>query len=264
MGVEWWLSDAVKDETAARCQRMNIRTSELRAEVTRLMASLARTPENVELMLDVIRRVQAVDQELVTWIRNLPDLYQFKTVAWIDNVPNGDYANAEAFPGRVDLYRDFWTASVYNMARVCRLVLASITVRCAAWVCSPVDYRTTPEYATAARICVDTITDIVASVPYHLGWHLKQPDVLRKANLSSFACGDETSQKGLAGYFLTWPLTCIKGQDYTTDSQRTWINGRLKYIGDELGIKYAYLLAQVSGCGLGISGCGHCTNSPYR
>ncbi|KAG7105287.1 hypothetical protein HYQ44_016599 [Verticillium longisporum] len=131
------------------------------------------------------------------------------------------------------------------MARVCRLILASVIVRCAAWVCSPVDYRTTPEYASAARTCVDTITDIVASVPYQLGWHLKRPEVMERANLSGFACGVEDALKGLPGYFLTWPLAILHGQDYTTDAQRSWIVGRLKFIGDELGVKYAHLLSQI-------------------
>jgi hypothetical protein len=246
MGVEWWLSDAVKDEFAAECQRLGIKTSELRAEVTRLMSSVARSPENIEIMLDMIKRAQTVDQEVVNWMRNLPEQYQYKTVSWEDNVPNGDYSKAEVFPGRVDLYQDFWTASVWNMARVNRLCLASVIVRSAAWVCSPVDYRTTPEYATAARTCVDTITDIIASVPYHLGWHLKRPDLVQRANASSFACGEEDHQKGLAGYFLTWPLAIVNGQDYTTDAQRVWTIGRLRYIGDEVGVKYAHTLAEVS------------------
>lgn len=250
MGVEWWLDDAVKDEAAAGCQRLMIKSGEIRAEVTRLMTCMARTPENVEIMLSMIRRAQMVDQEVVNWMKNLPEHWNFKTVAWEDHVPNGDYTKAEVFPGRVDLYTDFWIASVWNMARTARLILASLTVRCAAWVCSPVDYRTTPEYATAARICVDTITDIVASVPYHLGWHLNKQHLLERANLGQFACGKEDSLKGLAGYFLTWPLACVNGQDFTTDAQRLWANGRLKYIGDELGVKYAHILAQVSSSSL--------------
>ncbi|KAJ2904659.1 negative acting factor [Zalerion maritima] len=249
MGVEWWLADAVKDEEAARCQRLNIKTSELRAEVTRLMTSVARTPENIELMLDLIRRAQVVDQECVNWSKNLPEHWQYKTVAWEDNVPNGDYSKAEVFPGRVDVYTDFWIASVWNLVRVNRICLASVIVRCAAWACSPVDYRTTPEYATAARTVVDNTIDIIASVPYHLGWHLKRKDqlVAKNPSLSGFACGDDEdlSMKGLAGYFLTWPLACLVGQDYTTDSQRAWMIGRLEFIGDHGGVKYAHILAQL-------------------
>lgn len=247
MGVDWWLSDAVKDEVAAKCQRINIKTSELRAETFRLMSTVARTPENIELMLALIRRAQIVDSECQRWMKNVPDSWKWKSVAWEDSVPSGDFSRAEVFPGRVDIYRDFYIASVWNMVRVSRLILASVTVRCAAWVCAPVDYRTTPEYATAARTCVETITDIIASVPYHLGWHLKpERKHLLDKQLSGFACGEEDSLKGLAGYFLTWPLACVQGQDYTTDAQRSWIKGRLRYIADELGVKYAHIIMQLN------------------
>lgn len=246
MGVEWWLNDAVKDQSAAECQRIMIKTGELRAEVTRLMNCMARTPENIEIMLNVIRRCQMVDQEAVAWMRGLPAHWHYTTVAWEDQVPQGNYARAEVYPGRVDVYADFYIASVWNMTRTARLILASLIVRSAAWVCSPVDFRTTPEYATASRTCVETITDIIASVPYHLGWHLARPHLLQRANLSHFACGDEDASKSLAGYFLTWPLSCIMGQDYTTDNQRAWCVGRLRYIADQLGVKYAHILADVS------------------
>ncbi|KAL8341318.1 hypothetical protein RB598_003319 [Gaeumannomyces tritici] len=160
------------------------------------------------------------------------------------NIKAGEL-RAEVFPGRVDMYPDFWIASVTNMCRTSRLIMASIIVRCAAWVCSPVDYRTTPEYATAARTSVDVITDIIASVPYHLGWHLSRKDVIARHDLSGFACGSDEVVKGLSGYFLTWPLTCVHSQDYTTDAQRAWVCGRLKYIGNELGVRYALMLSEL-------------------
>ncbi|KAI0098443.1 hypothetical protein F4814DRAFT_443117 [Daldinia grandis] len=249
MGAEWWIDDAVRDETAASCHRIMIKLGECRAEVTRLMNSMARTPDNTEMMMDMLRRIQTVDQEVVAWMRNVPEDWRFRTVAWEeDHVPNGDYAKAAVFPGRVDVYKDFYIASVWNTSRTARLVLASLVVRCAAWVCSPLDYRTTPEYATAARTCVETITDIIASVPYQLGW---RPDKNASSSSSSkhqqsgFPCGSESSPKALAGYFLTWPLICLHSQDYTTDAQRAWIHGRLRFIGDELGVKYAHVLRRL-------------------
>ncbi|KAI2469173.1 hypothetical protein F4781DRAFT_422197 [Annulohypoxylon bovei var. microspora] len=281
MGAEWWIDDAVRDGTATQCHRLMIRTGELRAAVTALMNSTPRSPANIDVMLAMIRRLQAADQLVVAWMRDVPPAWRFRTVAWEDGVPpGGDYANAEVFPGRVDMYRDFYIASVWNTSRTARLVLMSLVVRCAAWVCSPVDYRTTPEYATAARTCVDTITDVIASVPYHLGWHLQPQNRQRIAQFlraqgqqddgftsslglglgtddgdglgfglsgggGEFACGETGHVKALAGYFLTWPLTCLNSQDYTTDAQRAWIHGRLGYVGSALGVRYAHILKQL-------------------
>ncbi|KAI0157075.1 hypothetical protein GGR52DRAFT_586897 [Hypoxylon sp. FL1284] len=264
MGAEWWIDEGIRGNTAAKCHRLMIKTSELRAGVTRLMNSMARTPANIEVMLEMMRKLQTVDQEVVAWMRNVPEDWKFVTVAWEDHVPDGDYAKAEVFPGRIDLYQDLMISSVWNQARTARLILSSLVVRCAAWVCAPVDYRTTPEYATAARTCVGTITDVIASVPYNLGWHLgKNRHVLQKAQLDeSFlargfggfggfggaedsSAGDSNHVRALAGYFLTWPLTCLNSQDYTTDAQRAWVHGRLAHIGNELGVKYAHILRQL-------------------
>ena len=246
MGAEWWLNDTVKDECAFVCQRINLKTCELRAEVNKVMNGVTRSPENVELILALMRKAQELDQQAATWIKTVPDHWQYRTLCWEDNVPGGDYTRAEVFPGRVDVYADLWIASVWNMLRTARLVLQSMVVRCAAWACSPVDYRTTPDYATAAGICAEMITDIIASVPYHLGWHAKRRHLFDGDRLSGFACGKEDSMKGLAGYFLTWPLACVMNQDYVSEAQRQWIVGRLRYIGDELGVRYAHILSQVS------------------
>lgn len=93
---------------------------------------------------------------------------------------------------------------------------------------------------------MENITDIIASVPYQLGWFSTRKHLFhQQESLVAFACGDEDNSKSLAGYFLTWPLACIQGQDYMTDNQRTWAKGRLTYIGRELGVSYALMLTQV-------------------
>jgi len=220
MGVDWWFHDAIHDESAAACQRLSLMASELRAEVTNIMITLSRTPENIELILALMRRAQSVDREIAEWMRTLPDNWRSRTLCWQPMLPaDADYAKAEVYPGRVDVYHDFWMASVWNNARTARLILMSLTVRCAAWACSPVDYRTTPEYAAAARTAIDMITDILASVPYHLGWHAKRGRMFGGQDETAFACGEDDGMKGLAGYFLTWPLACTMIQDYLTDNR---------------------------------------------
>ncbi|KAI0453935.1 hypothetical protein F5B21DRAFT_265709 [Xylaria acuta] len=246
MGAEWWLDNTTFSKIAVVVQRLMIKASELRAQAIQLIDSLTKSPENIELMLEVIRKVQAVDQEVVAWQQSLPEDWHHKTVAWEDSVLSGDCATAEVFPGRVDVYNDIWIGTVANSARAVRMILQSMSVRCAAWVCAPVDYRTTPEYATAASVCRDAITDIIASVPYFLGWHLRRKEVSHiKTNFGTFACGEEDNAKGLAGYLMTWPLTCVISQDYATDAQRAWVTGRLQKIGNELGVKYALAMCQL-------------------
>ena len=262
MGADWWINDAVHDTTATACQALNLKTAELRAEVTTVLNSVAalpssRTQEAIEMVLALKHRSEQLDKEAEEWMQNLPDHWKYRTLCWhADHIPpDGDhYARAEVFPGKVDVYGDFWMASVWNLARATRLILSSITTRCTAWVSAAtgVDFRTTPEHATAVRMCTETIADILASVPYHLGWHVKRRHLFPGVNaFSGFACGpenddDESGIKGLAGLFLTWPLGIVITQDYLTDAQRKWVQGRLRFIGSELGIRYAHIIAQVS------------------
>ncbi|KAM0245591.1 hypothetical protein ACHAQJ_010517 [Trichoderma viride] len=248
MQSEWWVNaDAVRDRYASQCQKLSIRAGEIRAEVNRLMSQLPRNMESVEAIRDMIRQAQEVDFECVRWAESLPDDYRYRTILWQDDIPDANYHELEVFPGRVDAYPDLWVASLWSTMRIARIILASLIVRCAAWVCSPVDYRTAPEYATARRICVESITDIIASVPYQLGWFSTRKHLFHQQDsLVAFACGEEGGSKSLAGYFLTWPLACIQGQDYMTDNQRTWARGRLTYIGKQLGVSYALMLTQLN------------------
>lgn len=276
MGADWWIDNSTYNKMAAAVQRLMIRTGEVRSQVMHLIGSLTWSPDNAGLMLDMIRKAQAVEHEVVAWQQSVPEDWNARTVAWDDGGGGGDGDHdAEVFPGgRVDVYNDVWIGSVANSARAVRLILQSLIMRCVAWVCWPVDYRTTPEYATAAAVSRDAIDGIIASVPYFLGWNLKRGNKKKGRNAATgrqtesefeteteatsfgtFACGQEDGTKGLAGYLLTWPLTCVASQDHTTDAQRTWVLGKLHEIGGVLGIKYAFAMAEVCCISICISPC---------
>ena len=246
MGADYWTRNATKDFYGTKCQNITLRISELKTEVNRLLMTLNRDEKGIEMIMQMIKKCQERDRECIQWSKNLPKYFQCKSVAWESSVPNGDYARSEIFPGRLDAFQDIWVASVWSTLRCSRIVLASLIVRAAAWICAPVDYRTTPEYAAYSRIGTELVTDLVASIPYQLGWFAKRKELLDRVDLTSFCCGEDDAPKGLAGYFVTWPLSCILTQDYSTDDQRTWVRGRLHYVADVLGVRYAKMLTQVS------------------
>lgn len=233
------------DKCTLKCMRLSIRTAALGAQISRHLMCLSQTPENVDLVQVLVRQCEDLDREFLNWAKSLPEHFHWKTAAWEFSLPE-DYAKSEIFPGRVDVYRDLWVAYVWNMMRCSRIILASKIVRSVAWIYSPMNYRTTPEFALASITCIEMINDIVASVPYHLGWFANNGKLFKQANLSGFACGSDNAQKSLAGFFLTSPLACVQGQDFSTDSQRAWAKGRLEYIAARLGVRYARDLTKVS------------------
>ncbi|KAL2268141.1 hypothetical protein VTJ83DRAFT_2987 [Remersonia thermophila] len=258
MGPEWWTEEVAINSHATECQHLSLQAGQLRAEITRALVALPRTPETLEFVQGLMRRAEALDAQIQAWMDGLPEEWQYRTVYWHTH-DHEDPARADVLPGgRVDAYGDLWLASVWNQARTTRLTLMSLAVRCAAWVCSPQDYRTTPQYATAAKTCQAMISDILASVPYNLGW---RQDGKGKSALgqdlplsSSSSCGglggpfldgaNEYGTMALAAYFVSWPLSCALTQDFATDAQRAYARGRLKYIGDVVGIRYTHILSQ--------------------
>jgi hypothetical protein len=246
LGVDWWVIETPSDR-GVFIVKLLLRVAELRAEINHCLAAYPRTPEYFQKVLDLMRRAQGMEQEFHDWTNSIPEAWQVKTAAWVDNVPGGDITKADVCPGKVDMYQDIFIAAMWNHSRISRLFLAGMVVRCAAWVCSPVDYRTTPEYATSARIGVDMVIDIIASVPFLLGWRVDQDGQLKAGDLSGFTSGqdDITSSKALGGFFLTWPLFCAVCSDYATDSQRQWIKGRMNLISDVMGMNQAKTIGSV-------------------
>ena len=218
LGVDWWVVESPSDR-GVFIVKLLLRVAELRAEVNHCLGSYPRTPEYFQKVLDLMRRAQSMEGEFQDWVDSIPEAWRCKTAAWVDHVPVGDITKADVCPGKVDTYRDIFIAAMWNHSRISRLFLAGLVVRCAAWVCSPVDYRTTPEYATSARIGVDMVTDIIASVPYLLGWRVDGNGQLKPGDLSSFTSGNDdiSNAKALGGFFLTWPLFCAICSDFATD-----------------------------------------------
>jgi hypothetical protein len=237
------------DSLFAEAQRFALGYSELRAEANRLLANASRSLESLTRIRQLAERIQNLDQDITHWLDSIPDELRPETVCLVSGdhlgvARGGSYDEVEAFPGPVDRYPDFVTAMAWNIGRVSRLILASINIRLTAWMCSPVDYHTTPEYEKSGRICEGMISEIIASVPYHLGWR-RDGNVLRKSRRSGFACGEEGTRKALPALFLLWSLTCVKNHDISTEEQRAWAMGRLKFIADEAGLKYANIVNQV-------------------
>lgn len=249
MGVNWWLPESVAaDSINARCQRFSLETSDLRAEVTRLMAVLPRNDHGLDIMLEMLRKVRDVDQRVGSWLKGLTAESQPRPLYWEDKVfaADDEVKNAAVYPGRVDVYDDLMIATTWNSSRSTRIILMSLLIRVTAWICSPADYRLSPEYATALQVSQACIADILSSVPYMLRTQQTQTHPVGSSAQGAFACGDDEQSKMLGGLMVAWPLGTVTTNDYSTDEQRAWAVGRLNFIANELGIKYTSSLAAVS------------------
>lgn len=245
MGVNWWLREIEPDEIGARFQRFSLEVSEIRAEVTKQMGILPRHGYGMDLMLEMLRKTQNLDRKIVNYLDTLPDHCRYDTLYYEDYLP-GALTHAPVFPGRVDRYDDLMVAATWNGMRAARIILESLIIRIAAWICSPADYRLTPEYKTAVGLINTNISDIISSVPFILSTYTKGEKASHGINAGSFVCGADAQAKMIGGLVASWPLSTVRCCDFATNEQREWAVGRLNWIAHELGIKYASSLADVS------------------
>ncbi|KAF7883011.1 hypothetical protein EAF00_011500 [Botryotinia globosa] len=219
------------------CNRLQWKVAEARVECDELMASAKRCPQDFENVLNLMRKAEAIEQTYSEWAESMPAHCNYKPIGWIDAIPEEKFAESKYFPGKIDKYHEVWVAHIWNLSRASRLLNNSTIVRCAAWLCSPQDYRTTVEYEKAMITGKEMIRDVIASVPNCLGEIPTAMDI-KIPSEHSFACGDESDvrAKGLSGLFILWPLFSIATSDFVSESQRTWALGRMKYAAEELGV----------------------------
>jgi hypothetical protein len=239
-----WMAIEADDKIVQTFAAINIKMAALRADTDKTTTLKLHSAENTEKVLKLLRRAEALDQEYLDWIKALPTGWEIRTVAWVD-ADVQDLSTSLAHPGRVDAYGELWMAYKYNIVRSCRLFVWTTILRCAAWLGDPQDYRLTPEYTTASRICRQLVEDIVSSVPYFFGWN-------RESNASmnaraNYACGinDDPTVKPLVGIFVMWPLFAAAASDFATPSQKIFLRGRLKYVAKFMGINQALILFEV-------------------
>lgn len=239
---------------------------ELQSDCERVITACSRVqdPSHTSQVLGLLARAKAGKEDFTTWARTRSNIstWDFGPTAFIEKLPPGtNLSESEVFPGRIDVYNELWAASIWNMGRTCGLLFSSTIVRCAAWLSPHVDFHTLKEYQEAAQSDRKLVEDMIASVPYLLGWHKRQSrkDFLVNSNKqgfsvrtqSSFACGDDGPTKAepgkaLGGYFSMWPMFIAAISDFSTDVESRWIHGRLRFISDHMGIRQANYFATVS------------------
>lgn len=247
MGSEWWMSDTFTDRFAALCLWLTLQTTDIRSKLNSILASSKIDAYNIQLVSDIARKCQDLDQGFVRWSQSLPNHYKYSTAAWVTKDEVGGSHGVQAFPGRVDVFPDQWIACIWNTMRCTRLELACLMSRCIAFIHSPVDYRSVLEYTNVSKQSCAVIKDLIASIPYQLGWSPDKPQLLGRTQTTSFLlCGGvDGGVMGLSAFIAIWPLVFIQQQDHSTQLQRDWAKGQLEYIGRTVGVGFATSVSRV-------------------
>lgn len=83
--------------------------------MTRLLQTTTRNAAGTDSIHQLAKSIEAVDQEIAAYLAKVPPESHSRTLFWVweedHHLPAGSYGELEVFPGPVEVYRDFVTAS---------------------------------------------------------------------------------------------------------------------------------------------------------
>lgn len=153
------------------------------------------------------------------------------TIFSLSHDPSEERIAVGYWPGNIDTYFDLYVAGIWNIFRTARLLLLALLI-----TMSGRSNKSTGCIETANHI----VEDIFASIPYHLADNL--PVFVERSRHEEAIDPGRT----LGGLLLMHPLYAISKCSFLSEESREYARDCLRWIGDEMGIGQAGLMANVS------------------
>lgn len=232
----WLLSQTCPDDYVSRIAKLTISCSEIRMNLDKMLRDGRRHPAKIAAVLNLLRRAQAISAEL-------SNMDQPHNAVWTVHTHSKPGDEAMAPPsGDTYNFHNLYTCGIYYVIWVSHLFLTTCIFRCMAWLVSPDEWRTGEQYELAVEATKRRIGDIVASMPYACSWNGFNSDY------GDFAVGMTTPDsptKGVAGMRGFRPAFTAMMSDYATPEQKEYLNERLRFLADVVGIKQVNVLLKV-------------------
>ncbi|KAK7532978.1 uncharacterized protein J3D65DRAFT_633947 [Phyllosticta citribraziliensis] len=226
----------IEDENPPnRLTLMSMGVANIRAELKKVLDM----PDGVQKVTEARKLLESaikVDNSLQTWWDWLPDKWQPRTVSMVYEL-DPDVQQAARWLGPVHVYPDIYAAHVLNDYRICRITTQTVVLA----ACSAISPDLSDEEAAAmtrrARYITQTLVDdVCASVPFHLDYSVQQQ--------ADVGPQDRQAAEALGGYLLVWHIFVCANLETLSPLQRSWLQGRLSYVG-RVGVIQAQVLSMV-------------------
>ncbi|KAH8807424.1 hypothetical protein F5884DRAFT_899823 [Xylogone sp. PMI_703] len=175
--------------------------------------------------LGLIAACLDIDKDLTTWSTHLLSMNDYATIIL-------EGRSEEVYEMHYHVYRDLWSARLWNCYRVAKLMTHEIVLvlvkQYASSSSTPFTMFPSQYYQSLMEMHQNSL-DIVASIPFHLGFH--------NSNISP--------PLAVGGMFAMWPLYAAARIEMSAGSMREWSIKRLEFIGNTTGIKQAIALSRV-------------------
>lgn len=138
------------------------------------------------------------------------------------------------------VYSDWWTATRSINKYAFRLLLCNIIADVSEWLDGP-EGQFKGSSQKAIDLAKDDVENIVASIPYLCTWGAGKP------RGASSPCGlnDVASVEGLTSLLAIWPLYLAADSRFATIEQKDYIQRRLCWISENVGVKHASAVSKV-------------------
>jgi hypothetical protein len=188
---------------------------------------------DVSEAFELILAAEEVDRELANWARQIPVEWSYTIVTRMRYSPGPHLSRSNFVPSQIHRYPNFYTARVWNLYRVYRLIIQSILFRVSAWVHLYPAHHHQHRIEEINRVMAD---DLCASIPFLLGYDVSElkrsADSLQGQNfLWPQSSMNQASSSGHTGKFsLIWPLYIACSVPSVPDTQRRWMRAQLRWI----------------------------------
>ncbi|KAL9087267.1 MAG: hypothetical protein Q9165_006761 [Trypethelium subeluteriae] len=256
-----WLSDCEQGSTTAqRLMFVTIRLPAIRTRAKQVFADSC-LMNSRDTLFELLTLATDVEAAFARWYDSLPSIWSHRTVATLEGMPD-NLEEAEVWPGPVNVYEDLVVSNIVNNCRMGRLYCEAVIIACLARLGrSREEVEQSEKYQTALKAAQDIVNAICATVPFHLGYDIKERGRKlggSKTGMPLLRCRrspvsspqhttkpNHTAAEAVGGYFLLWPLFICARTECVPADQKRWIRGRLKYISRTYGIDGVQYLEHV-------------------
>ena len=207
---------------------------------------------------EILSRALELEQTALSVFDNAPSVYDYETVYT-------DEDRGIIFADCYHVYQDYMAATVWNGIRTIRMMLQEMIrdaiEKLRSYTSShSMDDQYTAQYQKSTRILYQLQSEIIASVPQHLGYLSKKSNSsaapshnflwshfkYRASNpFHSFNTtpNDSPMIRAMGGYPLPWALYLVGAVDIATRPVQDWVICTLHEIGRSMGVQQAVALA---------------------
>jgi hypothetical protein len=186
-----------------------------------------------------------LNKEFSLWPLCQPKEWMPQTLGTInEGLEPGDEAldDMTFWPGKVDWYSDLYIVAVWDTYRKARLKLLHIIAECSHRLyLTNRPLKESISYQKMRNEIQELVDGLCASIPFHL-----VADLLTCLQTSNGHSASDVPGKALGGLLLMYPLYIASTLPLISTNQRNWMRGRLRWIGKNMGIQQATMLANVS------------------